>query len=424
MSGRRIAVIGAGPVGLETALEGTRRGHEVTVYEAGRVGEHLRRFAWVRLFTPFGMNASAAGRSRVRENGGVLPSDEAIVTAGELVDRYVEPLARLPELDGRVRERTRVDAIGREGLSKGKGIVAAGDRGRVGRPFLLRVLERGGRERFERADAVVDASGIYDTPHTTGPGGLPAIGEESLGGLIERHLSEIRGAARERFAGRRVLLVGNGHSAATALLDLRALADEGTAARVTWVHRAPASGPDPNPFPTVAADTLPERRSLADRANAIAREAPWLSRRPGAVIESYETPGDGTRVTLRDEDGGVSTVHVDHVLALTGYRPDTSLARELQIHLCYASEAPMALATALLSETLSAAPGASADCLSQRSHGAETLRTPEPGYFILGAKSYGRGSNFILPVGQKQVEEVMELLDAERTPSAAEIAVP
>ena len=84
----------------------------------------------------------------------------------------------------------------------------------------------------------------------------------------------------------------------------------------------------------------------------------------------------------------------------------------------------MALATALLTETLSAAPGANTDCLSQRSHGAETLRTPEPGYFILGAKSYGRGSNFILSVGQKQIEEVFELVDSERAPSATEIAVP
>ncbi|HKQ20219.1 MAG TPA: hypothetical protein VJW75_10790 [Candidatus Eisenbacteria bacterium] len=420
MSGRRIAVIGAGPLGLEAALEGTRRGYEVTVYESGRVGEHLRRFEWVRLFTPFGMNASPRGRARLRAEGVSLPSDEAVLTAGEHVARYLEPLAALAELKGQVRARTRVLGIAREGLSKGAGIVAVGDRSRVGRPFLLRVAAAGEGERYERADLVLDCGGVYATPRATGPGGLSAIGEESLGDRIDRHMPSILGGARARFAGRRVLLAGNGHSAATALVELDALASEGSPATVTWVHRAIASGE--GPFRSVAGDPLPERRALVDRANAIARGAPWITPRPGAVIESYEPRGAAVRVTLRD--GAASSLDVDHVLALTGYRPDTSLARELQIHLCYASEAPMALAVALLTETVSAAPGASADCLSQKSHGAETLRTPEPGYFVLGAKSYGRGSNFILSVGQKQVEEVFELLESERAPSAAEIAVP
>lgn len=412
----RIAVIGAGPTGLEAALEATRRGHEVVVYEAGRIGEHLRRFEWVRLFTPFGMNSSAAGRARLRATGAGLPSEEAIVTAGELASRYLEPLSRLPELEGRVREGTRVTAIGREGLSKGDGIVAAGDRSRVGRPFLLRVAEKAGAERFERADVAIDASGVYGTPRATGPGGLPALGEESLGDRIERHLPERNRAGRARRAGQRLLLVGDGHSAATALLDFQAMAGEGAAAAVTWVHRARTPGADP--FRAVDGDSLPERRALTDRANAIAREAPWLSRHPGALIESYESRGAEIRVTLRGETGSASVHDVDRVLALAGYRPDTSLARELQIHHCYASEGPMALATALLTARL-ASPGAAADCLSQTTHGAETLRTPEPGYFLLGAKSYGRNSDFILAVGHRQVGEVFELVEADAAATAA-----
>lgn len=417
MTPTRIAIIGAGPTGLEAALAFTERGHEVAVYEAGRVGDHLRRFGWVRLFTPFGMNSSESGRERVRAQGGAPPPENAIVTAGELADAYLEPLARLPELRGRVRERTRVTAIGREGLTKGEGIVAAGDRSRIGRPFLIRVAEAGGPERFERADAVIDASGVYATPRSTGPGGVPALGEEALGDRVERHLPDFLGAARARYAGQRVLLVGHGHSAATALLGLQALADQGGAAAVTWVHRGTAPGADP--FPVVAGDALPERRALAERANAIAQGARWLSRRPGAVIESYEPLGAATRVTLRDEAGSASTLDADRILALAGYRPDTSLARELQIHLCYASEGPMALATALLTATL-ASPAAAGDCLSQTAHGAETLRTPEPGYFLLGAKSYGRNSNFILSVGRKQIEEVASLLEgAEAAPVVA-----
>jgi len=421
MKQTRVAVIGGGPTGLEAALALVQRGYDVTVYEAGRVGEHLRRFEWVRLFTPFAMNSSEEGRAALRVAGGGLPANDAILTAGELADRYLEPLARIPELRGRVREQTRVIAIGREGLSKGAGIVATGDRSRVGRPFLLRVAEAGRPECFERADVVIDASGVYATPRATGPGGLIALGEETLGDRIERHIPDLRGPGRARFAGRRVLLVGHGHSAATALLGLQTLADEGAGARVAWVHRATA--PDADPFAVVAGDALPERRALATRANAIARGAPWLSRRAGAVVESYAPVEGAIRVTLRDESGAVTTLDVDRVLGLTGYRPDASLASELQVHLCYASEAPMALATALLTAAL-ASPDTAGDCLSQTAHGAETLRTPEPGYFILGAKSYGRNSNFLLSVGRAQIEEVASLLEAERTEAATPIEAP
>ena len=52
-----------------------------------------------------------------------------------------------------------------------------------------------------------------------------------------------------------------------------------------------------------------------------------------------------------------------------GYRPSYDLASELQVHLCYASEGPMKLASSLLSATLKAmasgdAAGAN-DCLKQ-----------------------------------------------------------
>jgi len=38
------------------------------------------------------------------------------------------------------------------------------------------------------------------------------------------------------------------------------------------------------------------------------------------------------------------------------------------------------------------------------------LRNPEPGFFILGAKSYGRNSNFLLRIGWQQVDDVFEKL--------------
>ena len=413
----RVAILGAGPIGIEAALEGARRGYDVALYDSRRVAEHWRRFAGVTIFTPFHMNSTERGRARLRESGVDLPGDEAILPAGEIVTRYLEPVVRLPELAGRVRERSRVALIAREGLTKSDSIMATGDRSRIGRKFLLRVEPEGEAPRIDRADVVIDATGVYATPRATGPGGLSAPGEEALGQRIDRHIVSLEGEARARYAGKRVLLVGDGHSAATALVELAALATSGEPAYVTWVRRRGA-GPDADPFAILVNDPLPERASLVARANRIAREARWLTTFAGAEIETYAVKGGAVLVTIREVNGGTKQVEADQVLALVGYRPDASIHRELQIHLCYASEAPMALATAMLNASR-ATTGAESDCLKQTTHGAETLRTPEPGFFLIGAKSYGRNTNFLLSVGHRQIEEIYGLIGADLAAPAA-----
>ncbi len=54
--------------------------------------------------------------------------------------------------------------------------------------------------------------------------------------------------------------------------------------------------------------------------------------------------------------------------------------------------------------------GAGPTGLDQTSHGPETLVNPEPDFFILGSKSYGRNSTFLMRVGWQQVDDVFRLL--------------
>ena len=42
--------------------------------------------------------------------------------------------------------------------------------------------------------------------------------------------------------------------------------------------------------------------------------------------------------------------------------------------------------------------------------GPDTLKNPEPNFFILGAKSFGTNSNFLLQVGHQQVRDVFRLI--------------
>jgi len=382
----RIAILGAGPIGLEAALAAAQRGDDFTVYEsAPTVGGHVRRWGHVRTFTPWAMNVSP----RMRSHLPAAPGDDTLPSGTQLADELLEPIAALPQLAGRIRLQTRVLAVGREGLLKHEAI---GDPRRASRPFRLLVARPDGSEAIVHADVVIDATGTYGNPNRLGDGGIDAVNERAFEDRIERFLPALTEQARD-WAGRTILLTGSGHSAQTAVRQLAAFARDAPGTRIVWAVRKPR--PD---WGAVEADPLPERASLNAAAAELAAGASDAVRlRPGCVTEALHARGDRIVVTLRN--GALEEVEVDRILALNGGVGDGALYRQLQVHECYATSGPMNLAAALLGESGS-------DCLAVSAHGPETLRNPEPGFFILGAKSYGRNSQFLLQIGWQQVDDV------------------
>ncbi len=387
----RIAIIGAGPIGLEAALAAHERGLDFTVYEAAPVpGGYVRAWSHVRTFTPWDMNVSPRARASL---GDSAPDGPELPTGAELADRLIEPLAATPALAGRIRLGTGVRAIGREGLLKHEAI---GSADRAARPFRLLLADSSGAETIEHADAVIDCSGTYGNPNRLGDGGIDAPGERRFEDRIERFLPVLETDYGE-WAGQTILLTGSGHSAQTAARSLAGLAADAPGTRVIWAVRR--AGPD---WGAVDCDPLPERAALNGAAEELARgESPHVEVRPGRVTEALEASGERISVSLRN--GGGEQVEVDRILALNGGVGDHSLYRQLQVHECYATCGPMNLAAALLGD-------GGGDCLAQASHGPETLLTPEPGFFILGAKSYGRNSQFLMSIGWRQVDDVFASL--------------
>jgi hypothetical protein len=402
-NGRRIAVIGAGPIGLECALYGARLGHAVDLYESGEVAEHVGLWGHARMFSPWEMNVSALG---LRALESCRPATRAgffargvCPTGAEYRERYLLRLSESPALAGRVHLRTRVLAVGRCGVLKSE---MPGSTERSRHPFRL-LLSADGRERFAEADAVVDCSGVFSSHRWMGNGGIPAAGERELEASLDYGLPDAGGTEAERFAGRRTLVVGSGHSAATVVESLAALAARAPGTSVLWLLR----GAGRDPYAPIAGDPLPERAALASRAAALAGgSSPAVEPVRGWAVEAvHRQGGDGFEVTL-SRGGEERTERVERIVACVGGRPESSLYRELQVHECYASEGPMNLAAALLG-------AGSADCLAQKSHGAETLRNPEPDFFILGAKSYGRNPHFLVRLGLDQVRELYQALEAD-----------
>ncbi len=386
----RIAILGAGPIGLEAALAAAQRGDDFTVYEAApTVGGHVRGWGHVRTFTPWAMNVSPRMRAAVPG----APASREMPSGAELADELLEPVAATAALAGRIRLRTRVLAVGREGLLKHEAI---GDPRRAARPFRLLLVRPDGSEAIDRADVVIDATGTYGNPNRLGDGGIDAVNERAFDDRIERFLPRLD-AQPAAWAGRTILLTGSGHSAQTAARQLARFARDAPGTRVVWAVRNPA--PD---WGAVSEDPLPARASLNAAAAELAGGASdAVSLRPACVTEALH--GRGARIVVTLRNGAPEEIEVDRVLALNGGVGDHALYRQLQVHECYATSGPMNLAAALLGD-------AGGDCLAVASHGPDTLRNPEPGFFILGAKSYGRNSQFLLQAGWQQVDDVFGTL--------------
>src|SRR5207248_2672415 len=78
----------------------------------------VRDWGHVRLFSPWRLNIDAAAATLLRQHGWQEPPPAAMPTGRELVDAYLDPLARIPAMAAVIRTRTRVQTITRQGLDK------------------------------------------------------------------------------------------------------------------------------------------------------------------------------------------------------------------------------------------------------------------------------------------------------------------
>jgi thioredoxin reductase len=399
----RIAIFGAGPIGLEAALYARSLHFPVVVYERGRVGEYLRRWGHVRLFSPFVMNSTPLGRAAIQaENARYeFPQDSDCTTGKQHLSSYLEPLARTSALHDCIRLETQVLHVSRKGFLKED---AVDDERRGQQPFRLLVREAKNRERIDEADIVLDCSGTYGQHRWMGDGGIPAIGETAAEGFIAYGLDDVLSERRSAYAGKSILLIGSGYSAATTICNLAALAENHAETWVTWLAR----GSGTQPLRRIANDPLRERDRLAARANTLATRAEGnVEFHNQTIVETIDSAGPekGFRVTTRS--GGKSrTWEVERLIANVGYSPDTAIYRELQIHESYASLGPMILASALKKNPV--------DLLASLGSDAASLRNPEPNFFILGAKSFGRNSAFLLRNGFEQIREAFRVITGKR----------
>jgi hypothetical protein len=388
-----VVVIGGGPVGLAAAAHLISRDIPVRVYESGEgIADNVRSWSHVRLFSPWRFNTDSAAVALLRKDGWQEPSPEAMPTGRELIDAYLAPLSQLPAMAAVVQTKTRVQSITRLGIDK----VVTKDR--ETRPFALTVQNGSGSTRSELARAVIDASGTWQTPNPLGASGVPAIGEVALADRIAYGIPDVRGRDRPMYSGKRILVIGGGHSAANILLDLSQLAQSGSGTRLVWAARARTLT---RIFGGGGADKLPARGKLGSDLQALVASGA-LQLVLGFSAERVEAGHNGIVVSGQTPAGPYALDPVDRVIVATGQRPDLTLTRELRLDLDPWLESPRALAPSIDPNLHS--------CGSVPPHGYRELAHPELDYFAVGIKSYGRAPTFLMATGYEQVRSIAAYL--------------
>jgi len=412
----KIAIIGGGPIGVEAALYGACAGLDVTLFERGRIGENVRAWGHVHLFTEWGRDRSPLAVRLLTQRGDTLPPDDVCPKGDELAT-FLQRIVALPILRGRVVPQCEVESLTRQDALKSD---LFGDSRRANAPF--RMVTRGvAGEKVRHFDAVIDATGVYATPNWAGNGGAPCPGEARLRHLIDYAIPDVLGADRNRFWNKHAVVVGAGHSAASTALAICELMTTSSKTRLTWVVRRNAASTgeiyrlDPD-------DISSGRRKLGERANALLSNR-QVDVRFGTTLESIEKRASRFQVRLSDGQ----EIECDSLCAHTGFRPDETLWRELQIAPHPATGAP----SWLLAQHLSAANHRAGVGLStgyaekleefQRPENVADLdsrallRLPEPNFVVLGIKSYGRDAGFLMQNGFRQVRDAYQLLTGDTT---------
>ncbi len=388
-----IAIIGAGPIGLAAAANLVERDQDFILLEAGpRIAASIWEWRHVRLFTPWSYLVDPASKRILQSNDSWKePNADEVPFAKELVQRYLEPLASVNRIASRLSLNHQVTSISRDGHDRMR------DGTRNDAPFLIAAETPDGPCRF-LARAVIDASGTWTTPNPMGAGGVEADGERQFQTHIRYGMPDVLGCDRNRYADKRVLVVGSGHSATGLVLSLTKLASECPQTMIAWGVRRT------NPAKLWGggeADEIQARDALGTRVKE-AIESGKATLLTNLAIGAIRQHTDGLEILNVD---GVPQVIVDEIIVATGAQPNLNMLRELRLELDAATEATKALGPLIDPNQHS--------CGSVPPHGAKELTHPERGFYLAGMKSYGRAPTFLMRTGYEQVRSIAAELSGD-----------
>ena len=389
-----VAIIGAGPVGLAAAAQLAARKQPFLLFEAGNeVAASVRSWGHVTLFSPWQYNIDAAAKTLLEQTDWQEPNGDEIPTGHELIDLYLKPLADLEQIKPFIYTNHPVIALTRQNHDKLK------SKGRNEQPFVIYTEIKGELKTFE-SRAVLDATGTWGNPNPAQGNGVWLPSEKALAERIDYHIPNVAVNA-SLYSNKKVAVIGGGHSAINSLLNLAELKKQFPDTDITWILRKEniemAYGGEQN-------DELMARGALGSRIRQLVDEGKIHVVTPFFISSLKETG----KISIMGIQRGEKIVldGFDRLVVNTGSRPDYTINEEIRLTIDSATESVAALASLIDPNEHS--------CGTVEAHGEATLRQPEQGFYVVGAKSYGRAPTFLMATGYEQVRSIVAFLAGDQ----------
>lgn len=389
-----VAIIGGGPVGLAAAAQLVKKGESFSLFEAGNtIGSSILEWGHVRMFSPWQYNIDKAAKELLLESGWTSPNEQLLTTGRELVEEYLTPLSKLPKIKEHIMLNSKVVGVAKKGLDKLK----TAQRDDV--PFQLYVEVNGDTKVFE-AKVVIDSSGTWKNPNPMLSNGIWTKSEQALKDRIYYGIPNVH-ELENRYKNKTIMVIGSGHSAINALLDLVELKEKYQNTVIHWVlrkkHVKEAYGGQENDGLQARGELGIKIQKLVD-SKQINVLTPFYINGVREVNRKISVTGE-----LNTEESVISGI--DEIVVSTGFRPDVTYLNEIRLSVDSAVESVEALAP-LIDPNIHS-------CGTVRPHGEEELRQPEKNFYIVGIKSYGRAPTFLLSTGYEQVRSVVAYLTGD-----------
>lgn len=363
-----IAIVGAGPAGVEAALYARFLGYFVMLFDTRRVGhrllacgDQLLEQPWSEVTSPLGLAALSAQGS-----GKDLPASDARVSYRQYVEQYLIPVARTDLLYESVQINSPVTSISRTCCSPGQAIPLAQ---RAEQEFRLLIESQQRGEHTQLVDIVLDCSGLSIRPGLASGGGM-AVGEQASLQDVLLGRVDVLGKQRERLAGKHALIFGRDWAACANALDIARLAQEAQGTRATWI--VPKQLGDQGPL-SLPADTSAEFVAAAQRlVSNQDSDSPTACIAAWGIEAARFDVAEGWRLRLQVEEEETLDVQGDVFINCRNARRDWHIVDS------------MPLATEVAADGL----------------------TGEPHYYVLGHKAVGPDVSFAVPFIFEQIKQV------------------
>lgn len=352
-----IAIIGAGPIGLALAAKLSKSKTDFILLEKGKsVGANILEWGQVELFSTWENSVDKDAQTILEKNRVALPQLSQFPTGAALVNQYLQPLANTPQLVTKIKIDSEVHSIFYNDKKEAS-------------YFDIDFTQHGISKNI-KAKIVIDASGTWGNFN-------PIIASKITNKNIFYGIPDTSNEMAKTYSNKAVAVVGNGHSAMNSLQALAKLELQ----KLTWIIR----GDEPKFGKSKVGG---QSRGLEENIQTLINQGRITLRNNFTIKEIEEVDG---RLNLRNETETAITA-LDKLVVNIGFYPNHSIVSNFDLQL----------------DSLYGCPKNLSDKINPKLHSCSTvsyhfsdLKIADCDYYVVGMKSFGKASNFLLSSGYK-----------------------